>query len=61
MKSWLWLRAFAVVMGLFALGHTLGTAAPRVTRGPREAALFFAMQSYRFPVMGFERSYWDFL
>jgi hypothetical protein len=55
-----WLRATAVVLGLFALGHTLGTAAPRVTRGASEAAIFAAMQGFRFPVMGFTRSYWDF-
>lgn len=55
-----WLRATAVVLGLFALGHTLGTVAPRVTRGASEAAVFAAMQGFRFPVMGFTRSYWDF-
>lgn len=55
-----WLRAQAGVLALFAAGHTLGTAAPRVTRGAAESALFRAMQSYRFPVMGFDRSYWDF-
>ena len=55
-----WLRATAVVLGLFALGHTLGTVAPQVTRGAPEAAVFAAMQGFRFPVMGFTRSYWDF-
>jgi hypothetical protein len=60
MRPSLWLRSLAVTLALFAAGHTLGTAAPHVTRGPREAALFDAMQSFRFPIMGFERSYWDF-
>jgi hypothetical protein len=60
MKSWILLRALAVVLAVFTLGHTLGTAAPKVTRGEREAALFTAMQSYRFPIMGFNRSYWEF-
>jgi hypothetical protein len=55
-----WMRATAVVLGLFTLGHTLGTVAPRVTRGASEAAVFAAMQGFRFPVMGFTRSYWDF-
>lgn len=55
-----WLRALAVILALFALGHTIGTAAPRVTRGIGEALVFRAMQGFRFPVMGFERSYWDF-
>lgn len=60
MKSSYWLRGLAVILGLFALGHTLGTAAPRVTRGADEAAVFDAMRRFRFPVMGYERSYWDF-
>lgn len=56
----LWLRATAVILALFALGHTLGTAAPHVSRGAKEAAVFRAMQGFRFPVMGFTRSYWEF-
>jgi hypothetical protein len=60
MKSWMWLRGLAVLLALFAAGHTLGTASPHVTRGAQEAALFDAMQSFRFPIMGFNRSYWDF-
>ena len=60
MRSWIWLRSLAIVLAIFTLGHTLGTAAPKVTRGEREATLFAAMQSYRFPIMGFDRSYWDF-
>ena len=53
-------RTLAVILGLFAAGHTLGTAAPHVTRGAAEADVFRAMQGFRFPVMGFERSYWEF-
>ena len=60
MKASTWLRALAVLMALFTLGHTLGTAAPRVTRGAPEAAIFSAMQSLRFPIMGFDRTHWDF-
>jgi hypothetical protein len=59
-RSSTWLRALAIVLGLFALGHTLGTASPTVTRGPRESIVFMAMQGFRFPMMGFERSHWDF-
>lgn len=55
-----WLRAAAIVLAAFALGHTLGTMSPRVTHGPPEAAVFAAMRGFRFPVMGFTRSYWDF-
>ena len=60
MKPWIWLRGLAVLLAIFAVGHTLGTAAPKVTRGPQEAAVFAAMQGFRFPVMGFQRTYWDF-
>jgi hypothetical protein len=60
MRAWIWLRSLAILLLLFAAGHTLGTAAPRVRRGPAEAAVFEAMQRFRFPVMGFTRSYWDF-
>jgi hypothetical protein len=59
-RSSAWLRALSIVLGLFALGHTLGTASPKVTRGMRESIVFSAMKGFRFPVMGFERSYWDF-
>lgn len=59
-RARLWLRATAVILALFAIGHTLGTAAPRVTHGAEEEALFRAMQGFRFPVMGFTRSYWEF-
>lgn len=59
MKPWTWLRILAVLLAIFAVGHTLGTAA-QVTRDPQEAAVFAAMQGFRFPVMGFQRTYWDF-
>ena len=60
MRAWIWFRSLAVLLAVFAAGHTLGTAAPHVTRGAREAALFDAMQSFRFPIMGFTRTYWEF-
>lgn len=60
MKPSTWLRALAVILGLFALGHTAGTAAPKMTRGAGEATVFLAMKDYRFPMFGFERSHWDF-
>lgn len=60
MRSPIVLKALSVVLFLFALGHTLGTSAPEVQRGAPEAAVFAAMQSFRFPIMGFTRSYWDF-
>lgn len=60
MKAWISLRVLSVMLALFCLGHTLGTAAPRVKRGAPEVAVFAAMQDFRFPIMGFERSHWDF-
>jgi len=60
MRSPVVLKSLSVILFVFALGHTLGTSSPQVRRGPAEAALFRAMQSYRFPIMGFTRSYWDF-
>jgi hypothetical protein len=53
-------RTVAIILALFAAGHTLGTAAPHVTRGAAEAEVLRVMQAFRFPIMGFERSYWDF-
>ena len=60
MRAPIVLKTLSVVLFLFALGHTLGTSTPQVERGAPEAALFNAMQSVRFPIMGFTRSYWDF-
>jgi len=60
MRASTWLRALAVLLALFAVGHTLGTAFPRVTRGPAEASVFDGMQAFRFPILGFVRSHWDF-
>lgn len=60
MRSPLFLKILSVVLFVFALGHTLGTASPQVERGAPEAAVFAAMQGFRFPIMGFTRSYWDF-
>src|SRR5678816_2906646 len=53
-------RTLAVILALFAAGHTLGTTAPHVTHGAAEASVVRAMQDFRFPIMGFERSYWEF-
>jgi len=60
MKPWIWLRVLAVLLAIFAVGHTLGTAAPQVTSDPQEVSVFAAMQNFRFPIMGFNRSHWEF-
>ena len=44
-RSSTWLHALAVVLGLFALGHTLGADFPKVTRGSRESMVFLAMRT----------------
>ena len=59
MKAATWLRLLAGLLALFALGHTLGTAAPKVTHGAGEASVFAAMQDFSFPIMGFTRTYWE--
>jgi len=59
MKPVMWFRALAVVLALFALGHAVGTR-HAVTTDTREAAVISAMNGFRVPVMGFERTYWEF-
>ena len=59
MKSWIWFRSLAVVLAIFTLGHTVGTI-HSITESPEEAAVINGMQSYRVPVMGFLRTYWEF-
>lgn len=54
------LKVLAAILLFFAIGHTLGTASPRAERGPQESAVFATMQNFRFPIMGFTRSHWDF-
>ena len=54
-----WFRALAVVLAFFTLGHTVGTI-HAITNTPQEAGVINAMQGYRVPVMGFERTYWEF-
>jgi hypothetical protein len=60
MRAPVLLKTLSVILFLFALGHTLGTSTPQVLRGAPEAEVFRAMQSFRFPIMGFTRSHWDF-
>jgi hypothetical protein len=59
MKSWRWFRALAVILAIFTLGHTVGTISS-ITNSPDEAVVISTMQTHRFPVMGFHRSYWEF-
>ncbi len=58
MRTRILYRAAAVLLFLFAVGHTLGfrDADPTWGVGPVQAA----MQSIHFTIQGFTRTYWDF-
>lgn len=58
MKASLFYRIAAVLMVLFAVGHTLGFRQSDPAWGVE--AVRVAMQSVHFNVQGFSRSYWDF-
>jgi hypothetical protein len=60
MKSATALKILSAILFFFAFGHTLGTVDPHVQGGAAEAAVFAAMKAFRFPIMGFTRSHWDF-
>ena len=58
MKAATWLRLLAAIMVFFTIGHTIGVLNP-----PADGAAGQALDVMRralFPIMGFERSYWDF-
>jgi ketosteroid isomerase-like protein len=57
--STVWLyRASAVLLALFALGHQIGFR--HVDPAWGADAVVHGMQTVRFPVQGFQRTYWDF-
>ena len=58
MKASLFYRIAAVLLLLFAVGHTLGFRQSDPTWGVD--ALLDSMRSIHFDVQGFHRSYWDF-
>jgi hypothetical protein len=57
MKASMFYRIAAVLLVLFAVGHTLGFRASDPTWGVD--ALVASMRSIHFDVQGFNRSYWD--
>ena len=59
MKPWIWLRIAAVLQGIGTVLHTIATT-HRPNNGPAEEAVFSAMQSFHFQIMGATRSHWDF-
>jgi hypothetical protein len=58
MKASLLYRVAAVLLLLFAVGHTLGFRQPDPEWGVD--VLLASMKSIHFDVLGFNRSYWDF-
>lgn len=58
MKASLLYRIAAVLLLLFAVGHTLGFREPDPKWGAD--VLLASMRSLHFDVLGFNRSYWDF-
>jgi D-alanyl-lipoteichoic acid acyltransferase DltB (MBOAT superfamily) len=58
-RAIVWFRALSVVLGIFTLGHTAGTR-HSITHGLAEDTVIAAMQRVHVPVMGFNRSYWEF-
>ncbi|HEY4640216.1 MAG TPA: hypothetical protein VII75_02645 [Thermoanaerobaculia bacterium] len=57
MKAAVFYRIAAIILLLFALGHTLGFRQSDPKWGV--AALLGSMQSIHFDVQGFSRTYWD--
>jgi hypothetical protein len=57
-KAATWLRLLAAIMLFFTVGHTIGVLNPPADGVAGQA--LDAMRRARFPIMGFERSYWDF-
>ncbi len=58
MKASILYRAAAVLLVLFALGHTLGFRQSDPAWGVDQ--LLASMQSTQFTIQGFTRTYWDF-
>lgn len=58
MKASVFYRVAAVLLLLFAVGHTLGFRQSDPAWGVD--ALLVSMRSIRFDVQGFSRTYWDF-
>jgi hypothetical protein len=59
MNARLFLRSAAVITLLLTVGHMLGSPWTPV-QTPPGLAVVTAMKSYRFPAMGFERTYYEF-
>lgn len=60
MKASRWLRAAAVFLAVFLLGHTAAVVLPAKSSGPAEDAVLQAMKEFHFDAMGRDRTLWDF-
>ncbi len=60
MRATRWLRASAVLLALFFLGHTAAVVLPTQSSGPGEDAVLQAMRESHFDAMGRERTIWDY-
>ena len=59
MKTPTLFRIASVLTLIFCAGHTYG-ALGSTSRSPSEAAVFMAMQAFRFEIMGARRTHWEF-
>jgi hypothetical protein len=59
MKPWIMLRIAAIALATIIAGHST-TLIPREAKSMFESGVWKAMQTYTMPIMGSERSYWDF-
>ncbi|MBF5046548.1 hypothetical protein FGE12_29295 [Aggregicoccus sp. 17bor-14] len=59
MKPHVLLRISAVLLAVFAVGHTFGVLSQH-SAGPAEDAVVAAMRGYQFDMMGTPRTLWDF-
>jgi hypothetical protein len=55
-----WLKALAIILARFAIGHTLGTIVPHAARDADQTTVLETMQHFRFRIMSFDRSYFEF-
>ena len=59
MKTPILFRIASMLTLIFCAAHTYGALSP-TSRNPDEAAVFMAMQAFRFEIMGSRRTHWEF-
>lgn len=58
-KPWVWMRVTTGLLAFLVLAHT-AAALSHKSRGLTEDLILSSLKKYRFQVMGFDRSHWDF-